>query len=640
MTAAEWVAQNPVLAESQVGVESDTGQSKVGNAASPWVDLPYNNAALATLPVAVNSSLTVGKNQAISASAASGPIVLTLPNVNTSGLEVSITKTDTTANAVTVQTSGSWTFANSATSFVLTSQGDGGTWVSSSPSTWVSKGVISGVPGPQTAQVSSGLHLSNATALASGFYAPTNYPNLGDVYFQTGKAPSIPAVIYMAQPGNVISYEDATFIPGLGQWGNGGNGSISLSSAEALDGTESLAVSATAAGNTLAYGTTYSIVGGASYVWMGAMRAAATARTFEQYVNFKDSSGTYISNIAATASDDTGGWTYAIGVGPAPSNAATAYLSNVVEAAAASELHYLDNCGIFPGDTLGYQLEVLSDGPSAYFPLTDGPGSLTAANAVGSGVGTVTGGVTFGQPGVVASDPSQTAAMFDGTTGYVTGPSTPAGTALTFEGWINADAVQPPAYANRVLSAGGGGAAGAEFIINGSGGALTFSTCDGTHTAAAATPPPFPAGSWHHVVGVYDGTNSVSIYLDGVLVQSVSSTVTSVPSKPLVMARFSGGGDLFAGAMSQVAVYPTALTAARIQAHYQAALNTSGSIVQKWTRGGLAGTTTAAVTRTGQNAGTVATVPLPAPSQAAAITDNAVEFGADITYTAVVQATV
>ena len=259
MTAAEWVAQNPVLAESQVGVESDTGQSKVGNSASPWVDLPYNNAALATLPVSVTSSLTVGTNQAISASAASGPIVLTLPNVNTSGLEVSITKTDITSNTVTVQTSGSWTFSDGSTSFVLTSQWNGGTWISASPSTWVSKGMVLGVPGPQTPQVSSGLHLNNATTLSSGPYAPTNYPNLGDVYFQTGKAPSTPAVIYMAQPGNVISYEDATFSSGLGTWTAGANTSIALSSAEALDGTESLLLTATAVGNLSAQSGLYQI---------------------------------------------------------------------------------------------------------------------------------------------------------------------------------------------------------------------------------------------------------------------------------------------------------------------------------------------------------------------------------------------
>ena len=438
---------------------------------------------------------------------------------------------------------------------------------------------------------------------------------------------------------NIPSAADASFEGSLGTWTAGANTSIALSSAEALDGTDSLAISATAAGNTLTYGTTYSIVGGASYVWVGAARAAASSRTFEEYVNFKDNSGTYISNIAATASDDTAGWTYAIGVGAAPSNAATAYLSNVVEAAAASELHYLDNCGIFPGDTLGYQLEVLSDGPSVYFPLTDGPGSLTAANAVGSGVGTVTGGVTFGQPGVVASDPSQTAALFDGTTGHVSTTFNPSGlTALTVEAWINCNNITPTSQ-KRI-------AANDHTDVSHLGFQLTtapFNLYVGNGTTyAQAGNGSVPLTGRHHLVGTWDGA-TIRAYLDGAQLPSTAALTGTLAAGGYGTAIGydpAYSGDYFNGAITHVALYPTALTAARIQAHYQAALNTSGSIVQKWTRGGLAGTTTSTVTRTGQNAGTVATVPLPAPSQAAAITDNAVEFGADITYTAVVQATV
>jgi len=41
-TAAQWTAANPVLAEREVGVETDTGLFKIGNGASVWSALPYN----------------------------------------------------------------------------------------------------------------------------------------------------------------------------------------------------------------------------------------------------------------------------------------------------------------------------------------------------------------------------------------------------------------------------------------------------------------------------------------------------------------------------------------------------------------------------------------------------------------------
>lgn len=40
-TAAEWTAQNPVLAAGELGCETDTGFLKVGNGVAAWNDRPY-----------------------------------------------------------------------------------------------------------------------------------------------------------------------------------------------------------------------------------------------------------------------------------------------------------------------------------------------------------------------------------------------------------------------------------------------------------------------------------------------------------------------------------------------------------------------------------------------------------------------
>lgn len=41
-TSAEWAAANPVLAEGELGFETDTQRSKRGDGATPWNDLPFD----------------------------------------------------------------------------------------------------------------------------------------------------------------------------------------------------------------------------------------------------------------------------------------------------------------------------------------------------------------------------------------------------------------------------------------------------------------------------------------------------------------------------------------------------------------------------------------------------------------------
>lgn len=42
---AAWAANNPVLLDREMGVETDTRQFKIGNGTTPWVDLPYGGIA-------------------------------------------------------------------------------------------------------------------------------------------------------------------------------------------------------------------------------------------------------------------------------------------------------------------------------------------------------------------------------------------------------------------------------------------------------------------------------------------------------------------------------------------------------------------------------------------------------------------
>lgn len=46
-TASNWSTVNPVLAEGEVGIETDTGKSKFGDGSTSWNNLPYNAGSIA-----------------------------------------------------------------------------------------------------------------------------------------------------------------------------------------------------------------------------------------------------------------------------------------------------------------------------------------------------------------------------------------------------------------------------------------------------------------------------------------------------------------------------------------------------------------------------------------------------------------
>lgn len=57
-TAAQWTTANPVLASGEVGYETDTRQSKVGDGSTPWTSLGYHTDPLASKKSANLSDLT------------------------------------------------------------------------------------------------------------------------------------------------------------------------------------------------------------------------------------------------------------------------------------------------------------------------------------------------------------------------------------------------------------------------------------------------------------------------------------------------------------------------------------------------------------------------------------------------------
>lgn len=223
-----------------------------------------------------------------------------------------------------------------------------------------------------------------------------------------------------------------------------------------------------------------------------------------------------------------------------------------------------------------YELAVLADSPVAYWPLTDAPGATSAVNLAGSGNGTVVGGVTFGQPGVVASDPTQTAALFDGSSGYIT-PSESLEYLFqqhdfTFETFAYLTSL--PTLTRTLFGVGNVSGTtpdtGLGIQVYSANNWQVTQYYDDMNTSVAVL-----LDQWLHVVYTYvASTKTGTLYINSSNVDSnVFASVLNVGSNvPIQIGANTWTSDSkWDGNIAHVAFYPTALSAARIAAHYNAA---------------------------------------------------------------------
>ena len=219
----------------------------------------------------------------------------------------------------------------------------------------------------------------------------------------------------------------------------------------------------------------------------------------------------------------------------------------------------------------GYAANVALDNPLAYWRLDEPAGTTTVLDRSGNGdPGTISGGVTLGVPGGLGND-NDTAAAFDGTSGYINVPDNSSlfNTGLSVEAWVKATTwVAAGSIVNRRTSGNVGG-----YIIEpaNTAGQINFYVYAGGSWRAATTPA-LAAGVWHHLVGTYDGA-TVRIYADGVLAASTAyAGSVNAPAGPLVwIGKNAVSNLLFNGSIDEVAIYGTTLSAARVAAHYAAA---------------------------------------------------------------------
>lgn len=221
-----------------------------------------------------------------------------------------------------------------------------------------------------------------------------------------------------------------------------------------------------------------------------------------------------------------------------------------------------------------YKATVLADSPVGYWRLGEASGTNAADSSGNGNTGTYTGGVTLGQPGAIQADPDglvNAAALFDGSSGYVQGPTAPVFTsAITAEGWFYLTSL-PGAEEGIIVQRDG------EFILR------VDPSAEGKHLSAfviiggvaepRASWSTVPSlNTWYHAAMTWDGT-TLRLWVNGVQVasQTRSGSITSSGDRIAIGSSSFGTAGFFPGTIDEVAVYPTALSAARIAAHYAAA---------------------------------------------------------------------
>jgi hypothetical protein len=227
------------------------------------------------------------------------------------------------------------------------------------------------------------------------------------------------------------------------------------------------------------------------------------------------------------------------------------------------------------GGSSPYSNAVLSDGPSGYWRLGEKSGT-TANDASGGDTGTYKNGALLGQPSLLPADSANTAVRFDGTNDLVAIPSSSAlspATKVSVEAWIKPGALPTTGNFASVASKP------ESYSIQFNGPRLEFTIMQSKVRRRLQAPAgAIAVGQAYHVLGTYDGTTQ-RLYVNGTEVASAPLTgAITTNTNALDIGSWSEGTEDLNGTIDDVAVYTSALSAARVNAHYEAGTSTGKTI--------------------------------------------------------------
>ncbi|MGN6445468.1 PKD domain-containing protein [Amnibacterium sp.] len=227
-----------------------------------------------------------------------------------------------------------------------------------------------------------------------------------------------------------------------------------------------------------------------------------------------------------------------------------------------------------------YANAVIADGASDYWRFGEASGP-TAYDWAGYSDLTAGTGVTFGAPGAIQGD-TDTAATFSGDSSGLAATQTaiPGPNTFSIESWFKTTSTA----GGKVVGFGNANAGASSnydrHIYMGADGTVYFGVYNGT-TSTLKSSSGYNDGKWHDAVASLSSAG-MRLYLDGKLIGSRSDVTQGQDYSGYW--RIGGdtswsGASYFAGQIDDTAIYPTALSAATVSAHYGDATSGAASTV-------------------------------------------------------------
>lgn len=236
-----------------------------------------------------------------------------------------------------------------------------------------------------------------------------------------------------------------------------------------------------------------------------------------------------------------------------------------------------------PPFTASYRDEVLADSPLAYWRLAESSGTTMVDSSGNGHNGTYVNSPALGAASLIADN--DTAVDFDGISDYANVPYgawADLTSEVTVEAWIRPDP-RVDGVENMIFERSEGGVVSVGLSVTTTG-QVRFRVRKNTAGSTGVTsyltnPSVVEAGTGpgfdfiYHIAATF-GSSGAKIYVNGFLAYSSATTGTLVPTAaPSIRIGASGQDDQhFDGRIDEVAYYGTALSGARIKAHYDAVL--------------------------------------------------------------------
>ncbi|MEU4396662.1 LamG-like jellyroll fold domain-containing protein [Kribbella sp. NPDC023855] len=289
------------------------------------------------------------------------------------------------------------------------------------------------------------------------------------------------------------------------------------------------------------------------------------------YRLLKGFSNTTIATWTATSTPWDRPWLHYTDTNVTPGEV-TNYRVEVTDGTTTIRGNYSDPITVASTASTAYDQIVNSDGPQAYWRLGEPAGTTTSVDASGqSNNGTYTG-MTLGSTGKVSGNTAATISSSNGRMAGEKGYSMPQ--QFTVEAWFKQSFLRGGRIIGFGNSKTGNSSMNDRMLYLRSNGTVTFGVNDGSQRTLNSTSNKNNS-AWHHAVGTFDN-GVMKLYVDGVLAGSQTVGQASLYYGWWRVGydnnnSWSGGGATQTGmVVDEAAVYPYALTADQVLAHYNA----------------------------------------------------------------------